>query len=245
MQRSGVFARSAGKRRSTARSGIDFSKRGGLKILLMAGLVSVALTGCASTAVVTGPTKAASTTSASPTPVRTAQPQNKFPGTANYAAFEGFADKDTDTQDAACAEFFSKNMTDKTTVSKTSTGPEVAKWYADRIDLKLMLEVQADDHNEKLIRINPDGVTRYSDGIFPAQGKAGGPYYAFSIEGHLNDFANRVVNAIYEWHDSEAFPSFKMTADLSVESMLTNGIPPIAVDRNFANHPWSDFNSVV
>jgi len=220
--------------------------------------------------------KAAPTTSASPTPVRTAQPQNKFPGTANYAAFEGFADKDTDTQDAACAEFFSNNMTDKTTVSKTSTGPEVAKWYADRIDLigllnidssdprnqklaqdivicmtsvhsdkeqsrhllKLMLEVQANDHNEKMLRINPDGVTRYSNGVFPAQGIKGAPYSAFSIEGHSNDFANTVEDAIYEWHDSEAFPSFKMAGNLSVDSMLTNGVPPIVLDKNFANRPW-------
>lgn len=84
-------------------------------------------------------------------------------------------------------------------------------------------------------------VTRYSDGVFPAQGKLGNAYEAIRIEGKVNTYGNPLKEEVYALNQSTVFPGFKLVnrseAGLGLEGSNEFN-PPIVLDSARTNEPW-------
>lgn len=99
-------------------------------------------------------------------------------------------------------------------------------------------------HGTSFDDIKPDRiteVTRYSDGLFIAQGSVGEAYEAIRIEGTLNVYGNPLVRETYAFNQSDVFPSYALSTRVSADAEVpatSEPLPPIVLDPSRANEPW-------
>ena len=119
-------------------------------------LAAVALAGCVNTSAEGPSSSPTSSSSSTPTPevTPTQKPENVFAGTVNYDSFVGFAEMDETQKDVVCAEFFGTNLPNGIVVTEHSTGPEVAQWQAEHLDVLAALNGDTTDPRNQEVAKN-------------------------------------------------------------------------------------------
>ena len=134
-------------------------------------LSAVALAACSDVSA-EGPTSAPTSTSSSAPETATPKPEKPataFTGTINYESFTGFAEKDEAGKDVVCAEFFGANLPNST-VTIHSTGPEVAQWQADHLNVVSALNLdKSNPQNQEAARFLAECLTSNHESTKDAQ----------------------------------------------------------------------------